>query len=175
MVNANPQKTWFQKNGSVFFMNKNTDLRKAGLLEALKKSRGIVSTACVCAGVARRTFYIWMDNDQDFRRSVEDINEESVDYVESKLMEKIDAGAERSIIFFLKTRGKGRGYRENGSHESNMLNRELAGILSSAYEGKSTRFDPLTKRTPEEIDALFDELNREGQLEDGVPIPQFVD
>jgi len=135
-------KIGFQKNGECLFMRIiEADNRKQNLLAALREARGVVSTACACCGVARRTFYNWLDTDADFRRSVEDINEEAVDFVEGKLMERIEAGAERSIIFFLKTRGKRRGYKESGNGESEMLNRELANIFSSAYSGKGSRYD----------------------------------
>jgi len=126
-------------------MSQDSDCRKARLLEVLRETRGIVSVACARCGVARRTFYVWLDADQDFKRSVEDVNEEAVDFVESKLLERIESGAERSIIFFLRTRGKPRGYRESGSAENDMLNRELLGMFSKAYEGKPSRFDPLAE------------------------------
>lgn len=117
------------------------DNRKQNLLAALRESRGIVSVACARAGVARRTFYNWLDTDKDFKLSVEDVNEEAVDFVEGKLLERIEAGAERSIIFYLKTRGKKRGFKESGSGENEMLNRELCNIFSSAYSGNASRFD----------------------------------
>lgn len=117
------------------------DNRKQNLLAALRETRGIVSIACVRAGVARRTFYNWLDTDADFRRSVEDVNEEAVDFVEGKLLERIEAGAEKSIIFFLKTRGRKRGYRENGSSENQMLTRDMLTAFTNAYSGDSSRFD----------------------------------
>lgn len=115
------------------------DNRKQNLLAALREARGIVSVAR--AGVARRTFYNWLDTDKDFKLSVEDVNEEAVDFVEGKLLERIEGGAERSIIFFLKTRGKKRGYKESGSGENEMLNRELCNLFSSAHSGNASRFD----------------------------------
>jgi hypothetical protein len=124
------------------------DNRKQNLLAALRETRGIVSVACARAGVARRTFYNWLDTDKDFKLSVEDVNEEAVDYVEGKLLERIDEGKERSIIFFLKTRGKKRGYKESGSGESEMLNRELCNIFSSAYSGNGSRFDDFLNGGP---------------------------
>jgi hypothetical protein len=117
------------------------DNRKQTLLAALRETRGIVSLACARAGVARRTFYNWLDTDADFRRSVEDVNEEAVDFVEGKLLERIEAGAEKSIIFFLKTRGRKRGYRENGSSENQMLTRDMLTAFTSAYSGDASRFD----------------------------------
>jgi hypothetical protein len=127
--------------GSVFYMRSDTDCRKVRLLEALKETRGIISVACVRSGVARRTFYQWLDRDADFLRSVEDINEDAVDFAESKLLERIDAGAERSIIFFLKTKGKTRGYSESGEKGNEMLNRQIATLFHKSYQGPTSRFD----------------------------------
>lgn len=129
---------------SVFFaMNRDTDERKKRLLTALKETRGIVSVACTRAGVARRTFYQWLDSDEDFERSVEDVNEEAIDFAESKLLDNIEAGKERSIIFYLKTRGKKRGFREQGTGMNEMLSRELLTAFGNAYEAKASRFDTL--------------------------------
>ena len=98
---------------------------KKELLEALAKSKGIVSTACESVGLSRTTFYDYVNTDPEFAQAVDDINEKSIDFVESKLFEKINgvtisAGeaiytqppSDTAIIFFLKTRAKKRGYVE---------------------------------------------------------------
>lgn len=102
---------------------------KKALLKALAESKGIVSTACESVGLSRITFYDYVKKDEAFKQSVEDINEASIDFVESKLFEKINgvqvltmtqAGpkiydqppSDTAIIFFLKTRAKKRGYVE---------------------------------------------------------------
>ncbi len=129
------------------------DNRKVEVLAALRETRGIISVACARCGVARRTFYNWLDTDKDFHRAVEDVNEEAVDFVETKLLERIESGAERSIIFFLKTRGKSRGYRESGSTENEMLSRDLLAKFTSAYSGTRTRFDTWLDDSEETISA----------------------
>lgn len=110
-----------------------TDSRKQRLLSALRESKGIVSTACRSASVPRRTYYQWLKTDNGFREAVEDIGEEATDFVESKLMENIEAGKERSILFYLKTRGKERGYSEQGGTSvSEKIDREIQVLVSSA-------------------------------------------
>jgi hypothetical protein len=106
------------------------DTNKKVVLEMLAKTRGVVSTACESANIARSTFYDWCNNDPEFKQAVDDINEAAIDFVESKLIEKIDGitvqtyntkgepviyeqpPSDTAIIFFLKTRGKKRGYIE---------------------------------------------------------------
>ena len=43
-------------------------LRKRDMLEALGKSLGIVSTACIKVGIARQTHYRWLKEDEEYVR-----------------------------------------------------------------------------------------------------------
>tara|TARA_R100001015_G_C4633538_1_gene198646 strand:- start:3049 stop:3387 length:339 start_codon:yes stop_codon:yes gene_type:complete len=90
-----------------------TEKDKEILLEALEKSLGIVYTACERSNVSRATFYRWLETDKDFAQKVDDIQNFQLDFVESKLLKNIGDGKETSIIFYLKTRGRNRGYGEN--------------------------------------------------------------
>jgi len=110
--------------------------RKALLLEALAQTRGIISAACASADVPRRTFYNWLENDCAFRDAYEDIVEGSLDYVESKLLDKIEDGSERAIFFFLRTRGRSRGYRETGESTSELLSENP---ITSAFRPQRLR------------------------------------
>lgn len=150
------RKLVLEKRGVSFCMT-DTDTRKRGLLQALKETRGIVSVACQRAGVARRTFYHWLDTDADFKRSVEDVHEDAVDFAESKLLDNIEAGKERSIIFFLKSRGRNRGFKEHGNGENEMISREMITLFGKAYEGKSSRFDDF----PPLVSDMLSDLDRE--------------
>lgn len=102
------------------------DSYKKEVLESLEQHHGIVTTACASIGCPRSTYYNWLASDEEFKTAVDEIQETAIDFVESKLMEKINgvtcAGKEETIydqppsdtaiIFFLKTRGKKRGYIE---------------------------------------------------------------
>jgi ACT domain-containing protein len=48
-------------------MNKSEQLKKEQLLEALVKSLGIVSTACLNVGVSRTTYYKYYNDDEQFK------------------------------------------------------------------------------------------------------------
>lgn len=86
--------------------------RKLNLLKKLEASLGVVTTACKMAKVDRSTHYIWKDEDAVYRELVDDLSNVALDYAESKLHKNIEKGKETSIIFYLKTKGKARGYVE---------------------------------------------------------------
>jgi hypothetical protein len=89
-----------------------TEQHKKAMLEALEKSLGVVTTACKSVGIGRTTHYMWLDEDPQYRRDVESISDIAVDFAESSLHKQIKDGNPTSTIFFLKTKGKKRGYVE---------------------------------------------------------------
>lgn len=79
---------------------------------AMEKSLGIVSVAVKTVDIARATHYQWMQEDENYRKRIESIRDVSLDFAESKLLERIDQGDTTATIFFLKTQGRKRGYSE---------------------------------------------------------------
>lgn len=92
--------------------NEQTEHKKKEVLDALEKTLGIVTTACKMVGIGRTQFYEWLKTDPEFREQVEDIQNITLDFVESKLHGQIKQENTTAIIFYLKTRGKQRGYVE---------------------------------------------------------------
>ena len=93
-------------------MNTKEHLKKEHLLVALTKSLGIVSNACEIANISRTTYYKYYNSDDQFKEQVKSIGDEAIDFVESQLFELIKNGNIAATIFFLKTKGKKRGYSE---------------------------------------------------------------
>ena len=89
-----------------------TDILKRNLLEALEKSLGVVTTACKIVDCNRSTFYKYYNNDQDFKSSVDELQNLTLDFAESQLHQQIKDGNTTATIFYLKTKGKKRGYIE---------------------------------------------------------------
>lgn len=113
------------------------DIHKKAMICALKQSLGVVSTACKMIDTSRQSHYTWLLKDAAYKLEVEAVQDEALDYVESKLFELI-SGVElpetkvfcnngvivtqeltkkfapdtAATIFYLKTRGKKRGYVE---------------------------------------------------------------
>lgn len=89
-----------------------SDIQKKAMIVALEKSLGVVSTACKEIGISRQTHYRWLSEDEDYKREVEDVSELAMDFAESELHKLIKSGDTTAIIFYLKTKGKKRGYVE---------------------------------------------------------------
>jgi len=102
-----------------------TDTNKKRVIEALTKSLGIVTTACKSVDIARSTFYEWYNTDPLFKEAVEDIGDIALDFAESQLHKQIKDSNTSATIFYLKTKGKKRGYIER---------QELTGIDGSKLE-----------------------------------------
>lgn len=88
------------------------NIHKKAMIEALEKSLGVVTTACKQVGIARKTHYEWMKLDEEYKQAVDDISDVALDFAESQLHKQIQNGEVSSTIFYLKTKGKKRGYVE---------------------------------------------------------------
>lgn len=82
------------------------------MLDALEKSLGVVTAACKAVGIGRTTHYLWMQEDAEYRAAVEGLSDVALDFAESQLHKQIKDGNSTATIFYLKTKGKKRGYIE---------------------------------------------------------------
>lgn len=98
-------------------MSDKTDIKKKEILEALEKSLGIVTTACKQVGINRDTYYEWLKKDKDFKKKVRELENVALDFVESQLHKQIAKGNPLSTMFYLKCKGKKRGYIEQNNVE----------------------------------------------------------
>ena len=99
-------------------MDKNTQntpkpTKKEIFLKALEANLGHITKACKAANIHRRTYYSWIDKDDEFREECDNVSESLLDLAENKLLSKIKEGDNTCIIFFLKTKGRKRGYNES--------------------------------------------------------------
>ena len=103
------------------------------MIEALEKSLGIVTTACKQTGIARSTHYDWMQKDENYKAAVDGIADIALDFAESQLHKQIQSGEVSSTIFYLKTKGKRRGYieRQEIDHSGGL---ELIWAETKTYE-----------------------------------------
>jgi hypothetical protein len=97
----------------------NIHIKKRKMIEALEKSFGVVTVAAKAAGIDRGAHYDWYRDDEAYRASVDAISDVALDFVETKLFHNINTGDVASTLFYLKTKGKKRGYIERSEHEVN--------------------------------------------------------
>lgn len=71
---------------------------------------GFIAEAARQAIVPRRNVYNWLRNDPLFREVFNEVKETFIDFAKCKLLEKIEKGNVRAIIFYLRTYAKDRGY-----------------------------------------------------------------
>ena len=104
---------------------KDREAAMADFLIAYEKSLGVLKPACDMTGMCRKTIWEWRKKYPEFDAACHDCEETAVDFVETKLYKLINDGAEASTIFYLKTKGRNRGYVEK--HEVDM-SAEVKGV-----------------------------------------------
>jgi hypothetical protein len=120
------------------------DIQKRAMLEALEKNLGIVTGACMQVGIARSTHYLWMTNDPEYKTAVEEIENLTLDFAESRLHNKIRDGDTTATIFFLKTKGKKRGYIER-------VEQEVTGTMDNHLQISIIRTDHRINKSEKDI------------------------
>lgn len=85
--------------------------KKELFLNELMQSKGIKSVAYSKAGIGKTTFFKWQKEDDTFMQAIREIEEKWLDLVESRLMDLVLIGDRASIMFYLKAKGKHRGYK----------------------------------------------------------------
>jgi len=132
-------------------MKHDTENNKKKIIDALERSLGIVTPACKEVGISRDRFYHWYNNDPEFKRRVDDINEITLDFVENQLLKAIKNGDMKGITFYMRYKAKRRGYVETIDITSNgkQFEQPLFGPIKSSEEDvskdDSNRQDPKTE------------------------------
>ena len=104
--------------------------KKQAMINALSQTMGIVTQAVKICGISSRTHHTWMKEDEEYAFAVQEITDLAIDFAEKKLFELIDGASKEVVthngrivtikeapntsatIFYLKTKGKKRGYVE---------------------------------------------------------------
>jgi len=123
--------------------------QKKLMIEALEKTLGVVTTACKSSGIPRTTHYRWMNEDAEYASAVNDLENLTLDFAESQLYQQIKQGNTTATIFFLKTKGKKRGYIER---------QELTGAEGKPLSGQSKA--DYSKLSTKELEQLYGLLRK---------------
>lgn len=120
---------------------------KNSVIEALKKEFGNASAVCEKMGIPRSTYEKWSRCDEVFKKQLEEVAAHKDDYVEGKLFENIKQLKERSIIYYLSTKGKRMGYgpvnntQVSIGGESSSTGKPMIIFSSTADEGKAEQVE----------------------------------
>ena len=85
-------------------------LEKKNFPAVFMKVLGNITAACNQLGINNDTYHQWYKEDEEFAKKCDMVQEISLDFVESKMFKQIDGGDTTMIIFYLKCKGKKRGY-----------------------------------------------------------------
>lgn len=86
--------------------------KKEEFLEVYSQKANNVHLTCKTLGIERGTFYKWLKEDEEFKEKIMNLEEGDIDSAETALKRQILDGNITAIIFYLKTKGKNRGYVE---------------------------------------------------------------
>ena len=94
--------------------------RKA-MIDALIKHKGNVTRAAEEIDMNRENHYYWCHNDPEYKKAVDRVQDVALDFAEGKLFDGMDEMNMTAVIFYLKTRGKGK--RLHRTHRNNRSRR----------------------------------------------------
>ena len=117
------------------------------IIKALGETQGLLTMAARKAGVSYTTVKRYAAEFPSVKQAVQDAKESMLDFAEGKLYQKIKAGDNTAILFYLKTQGKSRGYIEkqeiehsgNISNERELTDEELTSIIEGRRSGRAAQ------------------------------------
>ena len=95
---------------------KNGKFTAEQMIGAILKAEGNLAEAARSLQCSRTTLYNYMNRYVTIKQAYEDINESTIDWVQDKLLDQCRRGNITALIFYLKTKGKHRGYVERQEH-----------------------------------------------------------
>lgn len=97
---------------------KNIPIEK--IIQIYEKKGCNITATCTALGISRKTFYEWREKKKKLAEGLEAAEESIIDFAESKLVEHINNDDVQALIFFLRTKGKKRGYVEKTETDVNL-------------------------------------------------------
>jgi hypothetical protein len=122
--------------------------KDSDIIAALAKTKGMVYLAAEVLGCQPKTIYNRFKTSPSVYESYQKENERSLDVAELQLIKQLNDGNTTALIFYLKTKGKRRGYVERVEVEHAMPS-DLVKLIKE-----------LNLNTDDIYRAMFDELTR---------------
>lgn len=108
---------------------------KAQVAAALQESNGFQTEAARILGCSHTSVRRYLEKYPSLREVLEEQQEKLLDFAESKLIQAIKSGEIAAIIFYLKTKGRARGYVEKTELTLRTLDEALTEICSDESAG----------------------------------------
>jgi len=99
---------------------------KIRMIKAMERHMCIVSKASKSAKIDRSRHYIWLNDDSEYKKAIENLTETVHDMVENELFQQIKGGNTTSTIFYMKCKMRGRGYIEKTEMDLNVNRPDLS-------------------------------------------------
>ena len=145
-LSENRLKDWMKGNSrfrDIFYTKLGVTERMMQFLEIFARKAGNVNTTCKAVGISRRIYQYWKKDNECFSNMLYDCVEGLKDDVESQLLKNISKGKEASIIFYLKTKCKDRGYVEKA--ELSVQQTTVHSVQKLSDEELTAQINQLTK------------------------------
>lgn len=130
----------------------------ADAAQAIKEAKGFVTTAAKRLNVSRTQLYRLINRYPTVKEALDDAREEMKDFAEAQLFKNIRDGKETSLIFYLKTQAKDRGYierhqMEHSGPDGGPIQTEDVGLTDEERVNRiSTLFDKARERRDRQAD-----------------------
>lgn len=112
-----------------------TKTSKKRMIKALQENRGLVTYASKACRIARSTHYKWLKEDEDYAKEVSSVEDLVLDQIENSALDMIADGKNPAVtIFYLKTKGKKRGFIEKSEVEHSLGGVEKIRELIKEYD-----------------------------------------
>lgn len=89
-----------------------TKVKRKTLLDALQKNGGLVTYACKACGISPWFYYDQYKHVPEFKKEVDEINNNVLDLAESVVMRRMKENDLGAAQFYLKYKGRNRGYSD---------------------------------------------------------------
>jgi hypothetical protein len=105
-------------------INMSKEKLKPKFLKILEKNRGLIYMSAKECGINKNTYYNWRKTDAEFAEAADFILEIQLDKGESKLFDELekDSPNPQLLMFYLRTKGKHRGYADTNSIDADISN-----------------------------------------------------
>jgi hypothetical protein len=117
------------------------------IIKAVGETKGLLTAAAPRAGVSYRTIIRYANEFQAVKKAVIEAKEEMKDFAENQLFKAINEGNLTSIIFYLKTQAKDRGYIE----KNDLIQTDVKVNVNTKVNTMVTIPDHIAKRIGDEM------------------------